>query len=53
MKEILIGDKVKKDLASKTSFYDELKNRYTKEAPTPIGSFVGNNNHSAIPNKEK
>ena len=53
MKEILIGNKIKKDLATKTSFHDVLKSRYAKEAPKPIGSFVGNNNHSAIPKKEK
>ena len=53
MKEILIADKIKKDLASKTSFHDVLKSRYGKEALKPIGSFVGNNNHSAIPKKEK
>ena len=53
MKEILIADKIKKELESKTYFHDVLKSRYAKEAPKPIGSFVGNNNHSAIPKKEK
>ena len=51
MKEILIGDKIKKELESKTSFHDVLKSRYGKETPKPItdGSFIEKNN----PKKEK
>ena len=36
MKEILIGDKIKKELGSKKSFHDVLKSRYGKETPKPI-----------------
>ena len=36
MKEILIGDKIKKELQNKTSFHDVLKSRYGKETPKPI-----------------
>ena len=54
MKEILIGDKIKKELESKTSFHGVLKSRYGKETPKPItGSFMEKNNHSVIPKKEK
>lgn len=53
MKEILIGDKIKKELKSKTSFHDELKSRYGKEVLKPIGSFLEKNKHSVISKKEK